>query len=106
MVYAPSDPFFSAKFRIFRASEHLRNFEQSADTFFTDDPGGYIAELDANGTHEIHNIKFNKRFPREWSILGTEIIEHLRASRPPCRAGRKSFEFCDLPVRENRRRSR
>jgi hypothetical protein len=80
MVALPADPLYSAKLRIKRAAEHLDNLIADFDRFFAENPGGYITEPDPNGTHEIHKIKFTKRFPIEWRILATEIIEHLRAS--------------------------
>jgi hypothetical protein len=80
MVAIPTDPFYSAKSRIKRADEQLDNLTAEIDRFFTENPGGYVSEPDPDGTHEIHKIKFTKRFPLIWRILATEIIEHLRAS--------------------------
>jgi hypothetical protein len=74
------DSFYSAKLRIARAKEHLKDLEAQIERFFGEQPYTRIVEPDPNGTHEIHKIRLTKRFPFRWRILATEIIEHIRAS--------------------------
>jgi hypothetical protein len=73
------DPFFSAKLRLARANEHLDKLEAEIVKFFAEDKGARVSELDPDGIHTVHKIRF-KHFPVEWSLLATEIIEHTRAS--------------------------
>src|SRR5271165_5344323 len=80
MSFVPINPFFSAKLRLRRANQHLTQFISEDKAFFTDNPGGYVCELDPDSAHHIHKIKFTKRFPASWSVLATEIVEHLRAA--------------------------
>jgi hypothetical protein len=74
------DSFYSAKLRIGRAEEHLKDLEAQIDSFFGEKPYTRVVDLDPNGTHEIHKMRLTKPFPVRWRILATEIIEHLRAS--------------------------
>jgi hypothetical protein len=80
VVALPTDPLYSAKVRIARAEEHLDDLVARIDQFFRENPGRYVSEPDPDGIHEIHKIKFSARFPIDWGVLATEIIEHLRAS--------------------------
>jgi hypothetical protein len=80
MVALPTDPLYSARLRIGRADELLDQLVADIDRFFGENPTRYISEPDPNGTHVIHKIKVLERFPIQWRILATEIIEHLRAS--------------------------
>lgn len=72
--------FSSAKLRIARAEEHLKDLEAQINSFFSEKPYTRVVDPDPNGTHEIHKIRLTKPFPFQWRILATEIIEHLRAS--------------------------
>jgi hypothetical protein len=74
------DPFFSAKLRIARATDHLNDLEAQIDKFFAGTPYTSLVELDPDGIHAIHKIHILHRFPLVWYILATEIVEHLRAS--------------------------
>jgi len=81
MTALPSDPLYSAKLRIERADEHIKTLDAEIDGFFAKNPGRVVAEHDPDGPYIVHRIKFDDaRFPIGWRILGTEIIEHLRAS--------------------------
>jgi hypothetical protein len=80
MVFLPTDPLYSAKLSIKRACEHLDDLVARIDQFFRKNPGQYVSEPDPDGIHEVHKIKFSERFPIEWCVIATEIIEHLRAS--------------------------
>jgi hypothetical protein len=74
------DAFYSAKFRLRRAQEHLDNLKTQIDLFFGEKPYIRVNEPDPTGTHEVYKIRLIKTFPVEWRILATEIIEHARAS--------------------------
>jgi hypothetical protein len=74
------DSFYSAKLRLGRAQEHLKDLETQINNFFNEKPYTRITEPDPNGIHEIYKIRLTKRFPFRWRILATELIEHARAS--------------------------
>jgi hypothetical protein len=74
------DAFYSAKMRIARAQEHLKDLIVDIDSFFSKNPYTRIAETDFGGIYETHKIRLPERFPIRWRILATEIIEHARAS--------------------------
>ena len=80
MTAIEPNSFYSAKLRIARAQEHLRDLEAKIISFFGEKPYTRVAEPDPNGTHEIHKIRLTKRFPFRWRILATEVIEHTRSS--------------------------
>jgi hypothetical protein len=73
------EPFFSAKLRLARANEHLDKPEAEIVKFFAENKSTRVSELDPDGIHTVHKIRF-ERFPAEWNLLATEIIEHMRAS--------------------------
>ena len=73
-------PLFSAQLRLARAHEHLDDLEARIDKFFAEKPYTYLVEFDPDGIHAIHKIQVTKRFPTNWCLLATEIVEHIRAS--------------------------
>jgi hypothetical protein len=80
MVALPIDPLESAKLRIGRAENLLNQFVAELERFFDENPPSYAPDLNLEKTHVIHKLTIPNRFPIEWNILATEIIEHLRAS--------------------------
>jgi hypothetical protein len=75
-----NDPFYSARLRIARAQEHLKDLEIRIDGFFQKKPYTRIVEPDPDGLHDLLKIRLTERFPFRWRILATEVIEHARAS--------------------------
>jgi hypothetical protein len=80
MVSLPDDPLYSAKLRISRADELLDQLVADIERFFTEKPIESVSEPDPDGKHIVHKLKVTERFPINWRILATEIIEHLRAA--------------------------
>ena len=72
--------FFSAALRLARAQEHFNDLKSQIDNFVAEKPYARIAEPDADGVHETHKLRLTERFPFQWRILATEIIEHARSS--------------------------
>lgn len=74
------DLFYSPKRLIRRANEHIRNLEARIKRFFKDEPGRHVSELDADGTNEIHKIRFAKTFPDRPGELAFEAGIALRSA--------------------------
>jgi hypothetical protein len=75
------DLFYSARLRLDRAGEHLLNLESQIESFSNEKPYTPFKEPDpTDSKYEIFKVRLTKRFPFQWRILATEIIEHARAS--------------------------
>jgi hypothetical protein len=75
-----TDIFHSPKRRIVRAKEHIRNLESRIKLSLKKDPGRHVTELNADGTKEIHKIRFTKPLPERASELALEAAEALRSA--------------------------
>jgi hypothetical protein len=74
-----ADPFKSPKTRLKRANEHIRRLEKRTNSFFKSVPYTAIVELDPDGVHRLHKIRFGKSLPSRCEIDAAEAIEALRS---------------------------
>ena len=75
-----ADPFASPKQRLRRARNKLASFDRRIAAYLKSHPCVYVIEPDANGTREIHKLRFGKAVPLAVGDLATEIIEALRSA--------------------------
>lgn len=75
-----NDPFFSSKFSIEWAKDHIKEFEGRVDIFFKGDGCTVFTEPDIDRSYQLLKIKVAPMMPR--SLLGhaTDIIYNLRAA--------------------------
>jgi hypothetical protein len=79
MALSRTDPFYSPKRRLLRAQKQLASLDRRIKRFLFDKPHKLIVELDADGIHESHKIKFTRRLPISCDDLAFEALFTLRA---------------------------
>lgn len=75
-----TDPFFSSKFSIEWAKNHIKEFELQADKFFREEGCTVFTELDVDRSYQLLKVKFAPQIPH--SLLGhaTDTAYNLRAA--------------------------
>jgi hypothetical protein len=80
-VLAHNNPFYSSKFGIGWAEDHITEFERENLAFLSQpDNCTIITELDADGTHNLNKFKMTKPMPRSLSGHAIDVVYNLRAA--------------------------
>lgn len=74
------DPFYSPKRRIARAKKHIRDLEGEIKAFLDSKPYARVIEPDAEGTGELHKIKFTKALSECLSDTAVDAVDNLRSA--------------------------
>jgi hypothetical protein len=75
-----TDPFYSSKFSIDWAYDHIAEFERETETFLQPDNYCIVSELDADGTHNLLKFKLTKPMPRALNGHALDVVYNLRAA--------------------------
>jgi hypothetical protein len=70
------DPFHSAKRRVARAKDHIRDLERQISFFLDQKPYATLAETDADGVSKTHKIKFTKPIPHSLGDIAADAIDN------------------------------
>ena len=76
----PSDPFESPLLRISRAKEHIQDFHTRTDAFMKKEPWAKVTELDPDGFHEVHKMRFIGEIPSNLRAVAAEAADGLRSA--------------------------
>jgi len=74
------DPFYSSKFSIDWANDHIAEFEREMNAFFQLDNYTTVTDFDADGTHQLLKFKLTKQMPRALNGHTIDTVYNLRAA--------------------------
>lgn len=75
-----ADPFYSSRFGIDWAKDHIAEFEREMEAFLQPDAYTIIAELDDDGAHKLLKFKLTKPMPRALNGHVIDTVYNLRAA--------------------------
>lgn len=100
---AKNDPFYSSKFALDWAEDHLVEFDREIEAFFVPENYSTPVELDADGTHKLLKFKLAKPMPRAIQGHILDIVHNLRSAldlaiSSIATLNRTSSENCYFPI--------
>lgn len=75
-----TDPFYSSKYSIARAKDHIRELDRQIVEFFKSEPYEQVVDLDAERGQEVHKIKLVKPMPIALPGIAFDAASNLRAA--------------------------
>lgn len=78
------DHFESAKRTVRRAKHHIDDLERQIIAFTDNNSWTYVVDLDADGFHQLHKIRFSRSLPDDLPSILFDAVSNLRASLDQC----------------------
>ncbi|MFH1345147.1 MAG: hypothetical protein ABIL01_28675 [Pseudomonadota bacterium] len=78
------DHFESAKRTIERAKHHIDDLERHIVSFTDDNTWTYFVEMDTDGFHQLHKIRFSRSLPDNLPSILFDAVSNLRAVLDQC----------------------
>ena len=75
-----SDPFYSSKFGILWAKEHILEFQRERETFLESGVCKTVTELDADGTHNLLKLQLTEAMPVALNGHVLDVVYNLRSA--------------------------
>jgi len=78
------DHFESAKRTVRRAKHHIDDLERQIIAFTDNNTWTYVVDLDADGSHQLHKIRFSRSLPDDLPSILFDAVGNLRAALDQC----------------------